>query len=113
MEEEELEEEVEKVAEMRRIVFPAQHLGPISTQEAESQLREVWPQHVVTRISVSKTAQFFNKKCGLEHLQIETLLQPGYNYDNYFCRPAHDHHWPHQFLPFHICNCKLEESYNV
>ena len=98
---------------MRRVVFPAQHLGPISTQQAESQLREVWPGHVVRRISVRKTASFFNKNCGLEHLQIETLLQPGYNYHNYFSRPAHDQHWPRQFLPFQICNCKLEESYNV
>ena len=36
-----MEEEVEEVVEMRRIVFPAQHLGPITTQQAESQLREV------------------------------------------------------------------------
>ena len=97
----------------RKVVFPAQHLGPITTEEAETKLREVWPQQVVTGISVSKTAKFFNKKCGLEHLQIEAHLQPGYNFDNYFSRPAHDQHWPSEFLPFQICNCKLEESYNV
>ena len=103
----------EEVVEGVRVVFPAQHLGPITTQEAESQLREFWPRQVVRRISVRKTAQLFSAKCGLEHLEIETFLQPGHNYDNYFSRPAHDQHWPRQFLPFQVCNCKLEESYNV
>ena len=105
--------EEEELAERRRVVFPAQHQGPLTTQQAEDKLRQVWPHHVVTSISVSKTAEFFNKKCGLEHLQIEALLEPGYNYDNYFSRPTHDQHWPREFLPFQICNCKLEESYNV
>ena len=105
--------EQEQEQEMKKIIFPAQHLGPITSQEAERQLREIWPQHIVRRISVSKTAKFFSQKCGLEHLEIEAHLVPGYSFDNYFSRPAHDQHWPPRFQPFQVCNCKLEESYNV
>ena len=52
----------------------------------------------------------FDTKCGLQHLQIEVFLYPGYSYENFFERPMNDSNWPKGFVPFQVCNCKLFEN---
>ena len=104
--------ESEKSRNMRRerLVFPAQYSGPISCEKAAKKLRRKWPESVVRMVTVRKTAEAFNERCGLDHLEVEVFVEPGYDFDNYFARPANDDNWPHGFVPAYICNCKLYET---
>ena len=103
-------EKPSRPSDFRRIVFPAQHLGSISCDEAALKLRSMWPENVVKMVTVNKTTKYFDKRCGLQHLQIETFLHPSYDFDNYFARPNNDTHWPEGFVPFQVCNCVLSEN---
>ena len=106
------EHESEKEAfHATRVVFPAQHQGPISEEKAKEILLKHWPRGVVKMLTVRKTTEKFDERCGIEHLEVEAFLQPGFTYDNYFGRPTNDSHWPNGFVPAYICNCKLYESY--
>merc|ERR1719500_1287678 len=97
----------------QRIVFPAQYKGQISPEESTKILRNAWPTEIVKMISVKKTTEYFDRRCGQEHLQVETFLHPDFTYDSYFARPKNEENWPKGFLPFEICNCKLQEKFNV
>jgi len=90
------EKEYEKHLEpqdFNRIVFPAQHFGNISTEDSARKLKEFWPLDVVKMLTVTNAAPF-DTKCGLQHLQIEVFLYPGYSYENFFERPMNDSNWP-------------------
>ena len=64
-------------------------------------------------ITVSRTTEYFDRKCGLQHLQIEVFLHPAFNYENYFERPRFDNNWPPDFVPYQICNCRINEDLKI
>ena len=67
----------------------------------------------MVQVTVRKTSEYYDPRCGLEHLEVETFLHPAYDFDSYFARPRHDHRWPDRFVPFQICNCKISEQCNI
>ena len=93
-----------------RIIFPAQYSGPISAEKAAEKLRKKWPLNAVRKVTVRKTAEAFDDKCGLEHLEVVAIVKSGVEFDDYFARPANDRNWPRGFVPAYICNCKLYET---
>ena len=105
-----MENEKKVPVKRERIVFPAQYSGQISCEKATKILRKAWPESVVRMLTVRKTGDRFEERCGLEHLEVEAFVENGFDFDNYFARPAHDCNWPHGFVPAYICNCKLNEN---
>ena len=105
-----MENEKKKPVKRERIVFPAQYSGQISCEKATKILRKAWPESVVRMLTVRKTGNKFEERCGLEHLEVEAFVESGFDFDNYFARPANDCNWPHRFVPAYICNCKLNET---
>ena len=104
------EREVLESEKPKRLVFPAQYSGPVTCEKAAKKLRKKWPERVVRMLTVRKTAEAFDERCGLEHLEVEAFVEAGYDFDNYFARPANNNNWPSGFLPAYICNCKLFET---
>ena len=105
-----MENEKSTPVKRERIVFPAQYSGPISCEKAAKKLRKKWPERVVRMVTVRKTGDTFDERCGMEHLEVEAFVENGFNFDNYFARPANNENWPHGFVPAFICNCRLDEN---
>eukprot|EP00091_Calanus_sinicus_P012853 TRINITY_DN28729_c0_g1_i1.p1 TRINITY_DN28729_c0_g1~~TRINITY_DN28729_c0_g1_i1.p1 ORF type:complete len:114 (-),score=34.87 TRINITY_DN28729_c0_g1_i1:121-462(-) len=75
-----MENEKKKLVKRDRIVFPAQFSGEISCENAAKILRKAWPESVVRMLTVKKTAEKFEERCGLEHLEVEAFMENGFDF---------------------------------
>ena len=58
------ENEKSRFLRRERLVFPAQYAGPISCEKATKKLKKKWGEGVVRMVTVRKTAESFNERCG-------------------------------------------------